>query len=101
MPARFNYPSLPGNPDSTQPKSALDHGTAAAGFDVGVPNLVHAMVGPKLFSPQSVAVVGASLRQSSAGHAVLRNLLKVGNACPPISASGIDADRLLPRRQTV
>jgi hypothetical protein len=23
MPARFNYPSLPGNPDSTQPKSAL------------------------------------------------------------------------------
>jgi len=24
--ARFNYPSLPGNPDSTQPKSALDHG---------------------------------------------------------------------------
>ena len=21
MPARFNYPSLPGNPDSTQPKS--------------------------------------------------------------------------------
>jgi predicted CoA-binding protein len=59
------------------------------------------MVGPKLFSPQSVAVVGASLRQSSAGHAVLRNLLKVGNACPPISASGIDADRLLPRRQTV
>jgi hypothetical protein len=26
MPARFNYPSLPGNPDSTQPKSAVgDH----------------------------------------------------------------------------
>jgi phosphonoacetate hydrolase len=24
MPARFNYPSLPGNPDSTQPKSALE-----------------------------------------------------------------------------
>ena len=23
MPARFNYPSLPGNPDITQPKSAL------------------------------------------------------------------------------
>jgi hypothetical protein len=23
MPARFNYPSLPGNPDSTQSKSAL------------------------------------------------------------------------------
>jgi acetyltransferase len=34
----------------------------------------------KLFSPQSVAVVGASPRESSAGHAVLRNLLRGGFA---------------------
>jgi len=32
MPARFNYPSLPGNPDSTQPKSALSaFGTVIGG----------------------------------------------------------------------
>src|SRR6516165_9839539 len=34
----------------------------------------------KLFSPQSVAVVGASPRESSAGHAVLRNLRRGGFA---------------------
>jgi acetyltransferase len=34
----------------------------------------------KLFSPQSVAVVGASPRDSSAGHAVLRNLRSGGFA---------------------
>jgi acetyltransferase len=34
----------------------------------------------KLFSPQSVAVVGASPRASSAGHAVLRNLRRGGFA---------------------
>jgi acetyltransferase len=32
----------------------------------------------RLFSPQSVAVVGASPRESSAGHAVLRNLRRGG-----------------------
>src|SRR6478736_10201347 len=34
----------------------------------------------KLFSPRSVAVVGASPRESSAGHAVLRNLRRGGFA---------------------
>src|SRR4249920_1506538 len=34
----------------------------------------------KLFSPRSVAVVGGSLRESSAGHAVLRNLRRDGFA---------------------
>jgi acetyltransferase len=34
----------------------------------------------KLFSPRSVAVVGASPRDSSAGHAVLRNLRRGGFA---------------------
>ena len=32
MPARFNYPSLPGNPDSTQPKSALVNGGGDATY---------------------------------------------------------------------
>ena len=44
-----------------------------------------------------LAVIGRCHRRRSsavsAGHAVLRNLLKVSNACPPIS-DGIDADRL-------
>ena len=34
----------------------------------------------RLFSPQSVAVVGASPRESSAGRAVLRNLRRGGFA---------------------
>jgi len=34
----------------------------------------------KLFSPRSVAVVGASPRESSVGHAVLRNLRRGGFA---------------------
>jgi acetyltransferase len=36
----------------------------------------------KLFSPRSVALIGASPRQTSPGHAVLRNLKAAGFSGP-------------------
>ena len=39
--ARFNYPSLPGNPDSTQPKSALAFTFSGPRSRVSRPDIIH------------------------------------------------------------
>jgi SAM-dependent methyltransferase len=71
MPARFNYPSLPGNPDSTQSKSALGVREGDFVLDLGCGTKRHRLalrqgirqgIGPDL-SPAMIEVACARLTQ--------------------------------------